>query len=461
MIDSGLDQLQLRADAPFHLGLGCQSINHTEREEIDKTEKKLKGGVEKIREKKRQALQEDAAKCVKITQMFAGYGGASSGEFELQMTKTKASGECPICGGKLRALSKHLRLTHGLLNTKERSILDNLATGRVTVEPGPCPFPLCSPHILHLEKHIRRHQDVTRERVAKEIKALKPAAAIRQCGPDWSFHSYPALLRAFGLAPTTIILYVGQAISFVEYVRDIQPKYSRMSTQKVTMIFKELKKLYKDLGRTVLSHQFMVKQQKGQTLVAKADLAKCQALAKAKIPSLLDDTEQAPRKTQRPAQIYLEPEEYGWFTQWLRLRNRSVPLNNFLFTLLGRAEAKDLVSADTQERFYALHKTVERAKQMREMFIWLSLREEEAGPSSAAAFTSAAASSSSAAASSSFAASSSSAAASSSAAEGRVFSPKKPRVTTQALAKKVKEKVGFSPRKMDKARRALVLLKKI
>ena len=41
--------------------------------------KKWKGGVEKIRAKKRQALQEDAAKCVKITQMFAGgYGGASS-----------------------------------------------------------------------------------------------------------------------------------------------------------------------------------------------------------------------------------------------------------------------------------------------------------------------------------------------------------------------------------------------
>lgn len=78
MIDSGLDQLQPRADAPSHLGLGCQSINHTEREESDKIEKKLKGGAEKIREKKRQALQEDAAKCVKITQMFAGYGGASS-----------------------------------------------------------------------------------------------------------------------------------------------------------------------------------------------------------------------------------------------------------------------------------------------------------------------------------------------------------------------------------------------
>lgn len=39
--------------------------------------KKRKGGAEKIRDRKRQALHADAAKCVKITQMFAG-GGASS-----------------------------------------------------------------------------------------------------------------------------------------------------------------------------------------------------------------------------------------------------------------------------------------------------------------------------------------------------------------------------------------------
>ena len=41
--------------------------------------KKWKGGAEKIRAKKRQGFQADAAKCVKITKMFAGgLGGASS-----------------------------------------------------------------------------------------------------------------------------------------------------------------------------------------------------------------------------------------------------------------------------------------------------------------------------------------------------------------------------------------------
>ncbi|KAL7395746.1 hypothetical protein ABVT39_022389 [Epinephelus coioides] len=68
MIDSGLDQLQLRVDAPSHLGLGCQSINYTERERR----------LTKLRRNSKEALLEDAAKCVKITQMFAGYGRASS-----------------------------------------------------------------------------------------------------------------------------------------------------------------------------------------------------------------------------------------------------------------------------------------------------------------------------------------------------------------------------------------------
>nr|XP_033502059.1 uncharacterized protein LOC117269257 [Epinephelus lanceolatus] len=210
-------------------------------------------------------------------------------------------------------------------------------------------------------------------------------------------------------------------------------------------------------------------------------------------------------------QIYLEPEEYDWFTRRLRLRTRCVALNNYFFTSLGRAEAKDLVryvrqawsemglpgspslldfrtavstynfeqndnemrkklsqfmchSQQTQERFYALHKTVQRAKEIRNMFVWLALREEEGGPSSAAASSPSVASSFSAATSTSAAASSSSvpsAAASASAAEGRVSTPKKPRVTAQALAQKVKEKVGLSPRKMTKERRALVMLKKI
>ena len=42
---------------------------------IEIMEKKRKGGAEKLHEKKKQALQADAAKCVKLTDMFSGVAG--------------------------------------------------------------------------------------------------------------------------------------------------------------------------------------------------------------------------------------------------------------------------------------------------------------------------------------------------------------------------------------------------
>ncbi|XP_027132193.1 uncharacterized protein LOC113745013 isoform X2 [Larimichthys crocea] len=204
---------------------------------------------------------------------------------------------------------------------------------------------------------------------------------------------YPAVLRKTGLAPTTIILYVGQAISFVEYFRATPPKHSRITGGQLVVVIRELRKLLKDLNRTVLGHQALIKQAKGKRLVAREDLARCQALARAKIPSLLEDIEKAaPRdpktryrffgyfaayltsiyghrtgvltrmrvrevreaigddttgylinvmehKTVRKfgtAQIFLEAEEYGWCRTWIRLRARAVPTNGFFFSSLGR-----------------------------------------------------------------------------------------------------------------------------
>ena len=52
-------------------------------------------------------------------------------------------------------------------------------------------------------------------------------------------------------------------------------------------MFRELKKLSRDIGRTILSHQSLVKQAKQSALVARESLATCQRLAQSKIPSLL------------------------------------------------------------------------------------------------------------------------------------------------------------------------------
>ncbi|XP_034550145.1 uncharacterized protein LOC117820473 [Notolabrus celidotus] len=212
--------------------------------------------------------------------------------------------------------------------------------------------------------------------------------------------AYPEVLRKFGWAPPTIVLYLGHAISFTEYFRDTPPPYCRLGGNKSILVFRELKKLYKHVGRTVLGHQTLVKQVKQGRLVAKESLAACQKLAKAKIPSLLDDLEKAPPKDPKTryrffgylaayllsiyghrtrvltrmkvkevkdalgddqtgylinvmehktvrrfglAQLYLQPEEYGWFRKWLQLRKRAVPLNNLFFNTLGRGQARDMV----------------------------------------------------------------------------------------------------------------------
>ena len=43
------------------------------------------------------------------------------------------------------------------------------------------------------------------------------------------------------------------------------------------------------------------------------------------------------------AQVYLEADEYGWCREWLRLRLRSLPKNNYFFMSFGRGEPKDLI----------------------------------------------------------------------------------------------------------------------
>ncbi|XP_054636391.1 uncharacterized protein LOC129183311 [Dunckerocampus dactyliophorus] len=125
------------------------------------------------------------------------------------------------------------------------------------------------------------------------------------------------------------------------------------------------------------------------------------------------------------AQIYLDPDEFEWFRRWLKLRSRSVPTNHFFFFLARWVEGKpriwshisgrhglrwackdsrsavatcnfedndpvnrEMVSSfmchniNTEERFHVMHKNLRYAKNMREIFIKLSMRREE-GPMAA------------------------------------------------------------------------------
>ncbi|KAE8297669.1 hypothetical protein D5F01_LYC04307 [Larimichthys crocea] len=94
------------------------------------------------------------------------------------MTKTKDQGVCPVCGKSLYMVAKHIRQTHMVRNKVERAILNNMTTGRTVIPPGPCPIPGCTPHVLHVAKHLKGHTDITVQRTETEMAKLKKAAAI-------------------------------------------------------------------------------------------------------------------------------------------------------------------------------------------------------------------------------------------------------------------------------------------
>ncbi|KAE8278142.1 hypothetical protein D5F01_LYC23782 [Larimichthys crocea] len=420
----------------------------------------------------------------------------------------------------LQLLAKHLREIHRVTNARERTILNNLATGRTVIPPGPCPVPGCLPHVVNVDKHLKGHKDLTQAGIerrrarAKRDAAMAALERLRASNPQpamvsrldlqWDepgegpsqprecrgAHTPPAatatflpsassspeeeepthapsppqqqqqqqseklsakrrltfaeetysaeapqkkkakekhisspeedleeseaeknplnerqkvLLRAIApyfrgrsrgsklkdvllgtslgqpgkkflqLGWSSINYWTWEFLFNVPLIKiSTPPKHFRVTSGETSLVTRELRKLHRDLGRTVLGHQALVKQGKGQKLIAWEDLARCQALARAKMPSLLEDIEKAaprdPRTryrffflgTWRPtsllqvmehktvrkfgtAQLYLDSEEHAWFRTWLRLRSRAVPTNPYFFTSLGRGEAKDLV----------------------------------------------------------------------------------------------------------------------
>ncbi|KAE8280985.1 hypothetical protein D5F01_LYC21559 [Larimichthys crocea] len=356
------------------------------------------------------------------------------------MTKTKQNGVCPICGKALQMVAKNIRETHMVRNPRERAILNSMATGQ------PCPIAGCTPHVLHVAKHLKAHTDITVQRIQAELAKAKKAAAIAALASLRASNPQPPMAthldvedpgegsstfhpqhcqnpgcrrerkeevakikrlkrRIAGLKDCMVAeierrrAQTTRKTAIAALARLPQPQACR-SCRDLKKQIKELKaqvaalegrlrrnklalrKLHKDLGRTVLGHQGLIKQKKGLKLVPREDLARCQAMARVKMPSLLEAIEKAPPRDPRrryrffgylaaylssiyghrtgvltqmhvmehktvrkfgTAQLYLEVEEYGWFRTWLRLRNRTVLTNPYFFSSLGRGEVKDII----------------------------------------------------------------------------------------------------------------------
>ena len=110
------------------------------------------------------------------------------------MTKTKEEGECPICGKTLQRVAEHIRIIHKVKNNKERSILNHMSTGRILLGGGKCHLVLCGKTVLHLEKHIRAHTDLTQRRADHHVNSLKRTLGIKQLADLRTTNPHPPMV---------------------------------------------------------------------------------------------------------------------------------------------------------------------------------------------------------------------------------------------------------------------------
>ncbi|KAE8277792.1 hypothetical protein D5F01_LYC24187 [Larimichthys crocea] len=91
------------------------------------------------------------------------------------MTKPKSNGICPICGKTLQLVAKHLRETHAVRNPTERSILNNLATGRTV------------------------HKDLTQAEIERRRAGIKRDTAIAALARLQASNPQPAMVSRLDL----------------------------------------------------------------------------------------------------------------------------------------------------------------------------------------------------------------------------------------------------------------------
>ncbi|KAE8279993.1 hypothetical protein D5F01_LYC22128 [Larimichthys crocea] len=99
----------------------------------------------------------------------------------------------------LQLLAKHLREIHRVTNARERTILNNLATGRTVIPPGPCPVPGCLPHVVNVDKHLKGHKDLTQAGIERRRARAKRDAAMAALERLRASNPQPAMVSRLDL----------------------------------------------------------------------------------------------------------------------------------------------------------------------------------------------------------------------------------------------------------------------
>lgn len=107
------------------------------------------------------------------------------------MTPPKEINCCPICKKPLAAMTQHLRSIHEIKNKEERSILLNLASGRINIRKENCPIvgcryggSRCDNHLLHSHPELTEGERKLQVEILKERVALEKLWELRATNPQ-------------------------------------------------------------------------------------------------------------------------------------------------------------------------------------------------------------------------------------------------------------------------------------
>ncbi|XP_066532008.1 uncharacterized protein [Hoplias malabaricus] len=81
--------------------------------------------------------------------------------------------QCPICEKFITCMSQHLRVSHGVVNKKERKLLLQLVSGKVDVRTGICPVAGCNTKTSRMDRHLKTHNELSKPMQTEVLNSLK------------------------------------------------------------------------------------------------------------------------------------------------------------------------------------------------------------------------------------------------------------------------------------------------
>ncbi|KAK1803148.1 hypothetical protein P4O66_021680, partial [Electrophorus voltai] len=109
---------------------------------------------------------------VRLVDSRSGGHGSQKNCF-IRSNSTMAMDGCPICRKNISSVRQHLRISHGVANKEEKALLLKLVSGRVDVRVGICPMPSCNQHTTRMDRHLKSHTELSKDKQKEVLDELK------------------------------------------------------------------------------------------------------------------------------------------------------------------------------------------------------------------------------------------------------------------------------------------------